>query len=154
MHLAELLTRDRIQPAIKGRDRRAVLKELTAIALPRARDKVRDRAVHALLEREALGSTAVGDGVAIPHAKVPGVEQMCAAFGRRDAGIDFQAEDTEPVDLFFLLLVPEKTASTHLKVLAQIARLVRDAQTQHRLRTAASAAQLHAILAEATADAA
>jgi PTS system nitrogen regulatory IIA component len=82
--------------------------------------------VNALLERERLGSTAIGKGVAIPHAKAKGIDQVICAFGRSSKGVDFGAEDKEPVHLFFLLLAPLDKAGDHLKALAKIAQLVKD----------------------------
>jgi nitrogen PTS system EIIA component len=79
----------------------------------------------ALLNRERLGSTGVGDGVAIPHAKIPGLGELVACFGRSSVGVPFEAIDHKPVRLLFVLLVPENSAGVHLKALARISRLLR-----------------------------
>ncbi len=106
------------------------------------------RLVEALLERERIGSTGVGDAVAIPHAKLKGLRRLAAAFGRSRRGVDFEAVDGRPCQLFFLLVAPEEAASDHLRALSRIARLMRDAEIRRRLVEAPDAEALYALLTE------
>jgi nitrogen PTS system EIIA component len=99
--------------------------------------------VHALEDRERLNSTALGEGVAIPHGKLPGLKRVVAAFGRSIGGVDFQSLDGKPTHLFFLLVAPEDSAGAHLKALARISRLLKDAAFRARLMEAADAHQLY-----------
>ena len=95
-----------------------------------------------LTSRERLGSTGVGEGVAIPHTKLAGLDHLIAAFGRSSRGVDFNAVDGKPVHLFFVLLVPEHSAGIHLKALARISRLLKDESFRHRLLDLQRADQL------------
>lgn len=102
----------------------------------------------ALLERERLGSTGMGRGVAIPHCRLPNVKAIHVALARLEAPIDFDAVDGEPVDLFFFLVAPESAGSDHLRALARVSRALRDPAFQHRLRGAASQDALAAALSD------
>ena len=99
-----------------------------------------------LLQRERLGSTGIGHGVAIPHGKLPKIERIFGLFARLDKPIDFEALDGEPVDLVFLLLAPESAGADHLKALALIARLLRDSNNARKLRSARDSNALYAVL--------
>lgn len=99
----------------------------------------------ALLEREKLGSTGVGDGVAIPHAKIGNIAQMYGFLARLEEPVEFDALDNEPVDLVFVLLAPENATAAHLKALAQVSRSMRDEDTRKSLRGAESAEAMYAI---------
>ena len=101
----------------------------------------------AVLERERLGSTGVGSGVAIPHARIESLEAVVGVFARLDQAIDFDAIDDEPADLVFLLLAPEGAGADHLKALARVSRLFRRADMRKKLRAAPSADAVHALLA-------
>ncbi len=102
--------------------------------------------VEALLERERIDSTGIGDGVAIPHAKLKGIRRVQGAFGRSRGGVDFDAVDGRPCHLFFLLVAPEEAARDHLCALSRIAKLVRDADVRRRLIEARDAEALYALL--------
>jgi nitrogen PTS system EIIA component len=102
-----------------------------------------------LLERERLGSTGVGNGIAIPHGRLPGLTRLHGLFVRVDPPVDFDAVDEQPVDLVFLLLAPEGAGADHLKALARVSRLLRDRQICEKLRGAESADALYALLTEA-----
>lgn len=102
--------------------------------------------LEALLMREHLGSTGVGAGIAIPHARLPGLERVCAVFLRLDCPIDFQAVDEHPVDLVFLLLSPAADGADHLRALSQISRLMRDPKLCTALRRTTDPAALQALL--------
>jgi PTS system nitrogen regulatory IIA component len=101
------------------------------------------RLTETLLEREKLGSTGVGEGVAIPHGKLPGLPGLLAAFGRSPPGVDFGAIDSRPTYLFFVLFAPENSAGVHLKALARISRLFKSPQFRAGILEARDAAQIH-----------
>ena len=107
-----------------------------------------------LVQREKLGSTAVGNGIAIPHGKMPNLAKLFGLFARLDKPIDFESLDSQPVDLIFLLLAPEGAGADHLKALARVARLLRDPSTAHKLRASHDADALYAVLAMPSASAA
>ena len=112
--------------SLKARNKRDALAELAGVF---AKGKIRvdpEAMLHVLLEREKLGSTGIGDGIAIPHGKIAGLDEMVVAFGRSREGIDFEAMDGKPVHLFFLLMAPENSAGQHLKALAKISRMLKD----------------------------
>ncbi|HWP35278.1 MAG TPA: PTS sugar transporter subunit IIA, partial [Thermodesulfobacteriota bacterium] len=106
------------------------------------------RLLGALLERERIGSTGVGEGVAIPHAKLAGVRRLVGAFARSRGGIEFGAVDGRPCRLFFLLVAPEDAASDHLRALARVAKLMRDPEVRRRLLEARDQEALYTLLAE------
>ena len=105
-----------------------------------------------LIERERLGTTGVGNGIAIPHAKLPGLGKLYGLFARLETPIDFDAVDEQPVDLICLLLAPESAGADHLKALARVSRLLRDRSICEKLRDRDSAEAIHALLTESTAS--
>ncbi|WP_417456287.1 PTS IIA-like nitrogen regulatory protein PtsN [Kordiimonas sp.] len=107
-----------------------------------------------LLERERLGSTGVGKGVAIPHARIDGLERITGLFARLASPIDFDSVDDVPVDIVFMLLAPTDAGADHLKALARISRLLRDEKTLAKLRVTSDASALYAMLAQPTSNAA
>src|SRR5262249_10828116 len=107
MKIADILTEDVVLPSLAGRSKEDVIVELASIVARFHSEIARTRLVQALEERERLNSTALGDGVAIPHGKLGGVRQVLAAFGRSAAGVDFSSLDGKPTHLFFLLVAPE-----------------------------------------------
>ena len=121
--------------------------ELAGAAAIAGLDK--DKVYSVLLEREGLGSTAVGSGYAIPHGKMPGLENMILIFARSVAGIDFNAPDGKICHLFFMVLAPEDAAGQHLGLLGSIARLAKDATFKNRLMHAKNAEELKAFLTAA-----
>ena len=126
MRLTELLEEDGIIPDLKAKSKIGVLEELVE-ALRKLHPSVDKNAlVKVLLERERLGSTGIGDGVAIPHGKFHAVNHPVISFGRSRKGLDFESVDGEPAYLFFLLVAPENSASVHLKALAKIAKILKN----------------------------
>jgi nitrogen PTS system EIIA component len=105
------------------------------------------RLAEALLERERLASTGVGDGLAIPHGKVPGLRGLVAGFGRSRAGVDFNAPDRKPAALFFTLFAPERGRGLHLHALARISRLFKNAEFRESLLSAKDAAEMYQLMA-------
>ncbi len=142
MKIEDILSEDVVLPELVARTKPDVLVELATALTARHPDLDRVRLVGALEDRERLNSTALGDGVAIPHGKLPGLRRVLAAFGRSRAGVDFQSLDGNPTHLFFLLAAPEDSAGAHLKALARISRLLKDPGFRARLLEAADA---HAI---------
>ncbi len=153
MPLIDLVAPNAILPALKVNSKKQVLHELAARAA--ALSGQNERAIFDILvQREKLGSTAVGNGIAIPHGKMPGLTRLFGLFARLDRPVDFEALDNQPVDLVFLLLAPEGAGADHLKALARIARLLRDPSIAHKLRGARDAESLYAVLAMPSASAA
>jgi PTS system nitrogen regulatory IIA component len=123
MKIAEFLSPQAVIPALSARTKPELLREL-ATALVKLHPSVKvDRMVEVLMEREKLGSTGIGEGVAIPHGKLQGLPRLLAVFGVAKGGVDFEAIDGKPTELFFALVAPENSAGVHLKALARISRL-------------------------------
>ena len=145
MQLADFLDCDAIKTSLPGGNKRSLLQQLANLAGQRL--KLDAGAVSAALgEREQLGSTGFGQGVAIPHAKIDGLGQIYGLFVRLGEPVDFKAIDGRPADLVFLLLSPPGAGAEHLKALAAISRVTRDAATLERLRGARSRDALAAVL--------
>lgn len=148
MLLTDLLSPDRIQVPLAAADKAGTLRELTQLLA--ARGAVDPAPIlAAVLEREQVLSTGIGHGIAIPHAKVPGMEGLSLVAGCQPAGVPFEALDGEPVRLLFLLIGPESAAGLHVKALSQIARLVRRETVREALIAAPTAAAFHQVLIEA-----
>ena len=147
MELADLIARDAILPAVKAGSKKQILQE---VAL-RARDAYgmdARQVVEGLLAREKLGSTAMGGGVAIPHARLPDLKSIVGLFARLDKPADFEAADGQGVDLVFVLLAPEESGADHLRALARVSRLLRDPELRGKLRETADAGALYALITE------
>jgi PTS system nitrogen regulatory IIA component len=144
--LGSLVTPDRVLLDLKATSKRQVLRSL-AQAAARVTGVDAEVILEALLQRERLGTTGLGGGIAIPHARVPGLASFTGFFARLAKPVDFEAVDGAPVDLVFLLLAPEGTGTDHLKALARIARLLREEEFRTALRTCPDRAKVHAILA-------
>ena len=142
MKIADILSEALVIPALAGRDKADVIDELAAIVSRNYAEIDHARLVQALEDRERLNSTALGEGVAIPHGKLAGVKRVIAAFGRSPAGVDFSSLDGKPTHLFFLLVAPEDSAGAHLKALARISRLLKDDSFRARLMQAEGAESL------------
>lgn len=147
MELADLIARDAILPAVRAGSKKQVLQEIAA----RARDAYGLDArlvVDGLLAREKLGSTAMGGGVAIPHARLPGLKTIVGLFARLEKPADFEAVDGQGVDLVFVLLAPEESGADHLRALARVSRLLRDPELRRKLRDTAEGGALYALITE------
>jgi PTS system nitrogen regulatory IIA component len=153
MTITDLVAPEAIVPALKASSKKQALQELAARAATLTGQSERS-IFEVLLQREKLGTTAVGYGVAIPHGKLPKLARMFGMFARLDRAIDFEALDGQPVDLVFLLLAPEGAGADHLKALARVARLLRDQDTANKLRAARDREALYAVLAMPPATAA
>jgi PTS system nitrogen regulatory IIA component len=148
MKILDILDKGLIIPQLTSKSKEGVLRELVHV-LSQAEEQVNeDRMIETLLERESLGSTGIGEGVAIPHGKSKEVKRILASFGRSETGLDFQSLDGKPTHLFFLLIAPENSAGMHLKALAQISRLMKDQNFRKRLMEAKSADDIYSVFSE------
>jgi len=145
MPLSDLLAPNAIFPLLKVSNKKQMLQELSAEAAKSTGLDER-KIFEILLQRERLGSTGIGHGVAIPHGKLPKIERIYGLFARLEKPIDFEALDGEPVDLVFLLLAQETAGADHLKALALIAGLLRDPNIAKKLRNSRDANSLYAVL--------
>ncbi|KJS37706.1 MAG: nitrogen regulatory protein [Rhodospirillaceae bacterium BRH_c57] len=153
MDITTLISPESVIPNLKVTSKKQALQELAREAA--ALTGLHERAVFdTLLERERLGTTGVGNGIAIPHGKLPQLGRLHGLFARLERPIDFEAIDEQPVDLIFLLLAPESAGADHLKALARVSRLLRDRSMCEKLRGTDSAEGLYALLAESEAQAA
>jgi PTS system nitrogen regulatory IIA component len=153
MTITDLVAPEAILPELKVISKKQALQELAARAAVLTGQNERS-VFEVLLQREKLGTTAVGYGVAIPHGKLPKLEKLFGFFARLERPIDFEAMDGQPVDLIFLLLAPEAAGADHLKALARVARLLREPETVARLRESRDADALYAVLAMPPSEAA
>jgi len=150
---SDLVSPNAIIPALKVNGKKQALQEIAAKAA--ALTGQSERAIlEILLQREKLGSTGVGNGVAIPHGKLPKLGNVFGLFARLERAVDFEALDGQPVDLIFLLLAPEGAGADHLKALARVARLLRDPEVARKLRASNGAEAIYAVLAMPSASAA
>ena len=153
MLLTDLVAPNAIIPALKVNSKKQILQELAAKAAELSGQSERT-VLETLQQREKLGSTGVGGGVAIPHGKLPKLGKLFGLFARLDRPVDFEALDSQPVDLVFLLLAPETAGADHLKALARVARLLRETDVVRKLRDSRDAEALYAVLAMPSASAA
>lgn len=151
MRLAEIIAGDAIVPDLVGTDRDSVIYEMIDAleAAGRVRDEHREELLLHLLKREAVASTALGNGVAIPHAKVPFVTDFCGAVGVSHGGVDFNASDRQRVTVVFLFLSPEHAVSGHLQLMAHIAGIARNQRYLRLLRQARSRQEIQELLKDA-----
>jgi PTS system nitrogen regulatory IIA component len=145
MEIEDLITPESVIARLRATSKKHVLQELAKRAAETT--GLPERAIFdVLLERERLGTTGVGDGIAIPHGKLAELNRLHGLFARLDTAVDFDAVDDQPVDLIFLLLAPEGAGADHLKALARVSRLLRDRSTCEKLRGADKADALYALL--------
>jgi PTS system nitrogen regulatory IIA component len=153
MPLNDLVAPNAIIPALKVNGKKQALQELAAKAAELS--GLSERTIfETLMQREKLGSTGVGSGIAIPHGKLSKLNKLFGVFARLERPIDFEALDGQAVDLVFLLLAPEGAGADHLKALARVARLLRDPDVAHKLRDSRDVEALYSVLALPSASAA
>ena len=153
MPTTDLVSPNAIIPAMKVNGKKQALQEIAAKAAELTGQN--EKAIlEILLQRDKLGSTGVGNGVAIPHGKLQKLGNVFGLFARLERPIDFEALDGQPVDLVFLLLAPEGAGADHLKALARVARLLRDPEVARKLRASNGAEAIYAVLAMPSASAA
>jgi len=146
--IAEMLDPTAIVADLKSTGKAEVLAELTDSLVAANPSIKRDEVIGILLERERLGSTGIGDGIAIPHGKLKQLDRQLIAFGLSRKGVDFDAMDGKPARLFFLLIAPEDAVGLHLKTLARISKLLKAPMVRERLQKAVDRQQIHHIIAE------
>jgi len=150
MEISEILMPQAVIQRLKAGNKKKLLNEIAAAAAAVV-GLDHGKVFEALWEREKLSSTGVGHGVAIPHARLPKLERIVGTFAHLDQPVDFEAIDDTPVDLVFTLLTPAEAGADHLKALARVSRLMRNAAVCEKLRAAEDRAQLYALLTEPTA---
>lgn len=148
MKIMDFLCEKAISPNLQATDKKGAIEELIDLLIEAKKIEPKDRGklVKALLDREALGSTGIGQGIGIPHGKLEGVRELVAAFGLSQKGVDFESLDGEAVHLFFLLVAPEDSTGPHLKALARISRLLKDKFFRNTLRKAKTVEEILAII--------
>jgi len=149
MRIAEIIEDETlIAGSLSGATKADAIRELAETLTKRYRDIDCDRLVEVLWERERLGSTAIGDGIAIPHGKLPGIQRVVGAFGRHLEGVDFDSLDGKPTQLLFLLVAPDDSVGQHLKALARVSRLLKDPEFRGRLLAAGDRSELLRLMRE------
>ena len=136
MKIMDFLNKKAISVNMKAGDKEGVIRELVGLLASATDIKDKEGLIRAVLAREALGSTGIGQGVGIPHAKSQVVKELVAAFGLSRSGVNFDSLDGEPVNIFFLLIAPEESAGPHLKALARISRMLKDKYFRDLLKKA------------------
>ena len=147
MQIADLLSPEGVIAGLKAKNKKQLLEELSSRAAPLA--GIPDRRIYEVItERERLGTTGVGQGIAIPHGRIGDLSKIIGVFARLETPVDYEAVDNQPVDLVFMLLAPEGAGADHLKALARVSRLLRNQVACEKLRAAKTADVLFAILTE------
>ena len=147
MPLLDFLSPEAVVPALKVHSKKQALHEMAVLA-GRITGRDEREIFETLLQRERLGSTGIGEGIAIPHGKLPRLDRLFGLFARLEKPIDFEALDGEPVDMMFLLLAPEGAGADHLKALARVARVLREPGIHERIRAARDGSALYAVLTQ------
>ena len=148
MKISDLLKPEAIVADLKAGDKPSLLAELTDALLAVENSIDRDDVIHVLQERERLGSTGIGEGVAIPHGKLKKIDHLMLSFGRSRKGIDFDSMDGRPAHLFFLLIAPEDSVGVHLKTLARISKLLKNPEVRKKLIEGGDKEDLYRIILE------
>jgi PTS system nitrogen regulatory IIA component len=148
MKIVDLLNPAAIVADLKASDKRMALEELADAVLIVDSDLDRGEIIKVLQERERLGSTGIGDGVAIPHGKLRDIDRLLISFGRSCSGVEFDSMDGKPAKLFFLLLAPEESVGIHLKTLARISKLLKSSAVRRRLLDAEGKEEIYRVIGE------
>jgi len=146
--ITDFLSVQTVIPALAQQEKNAVLEELAGWLAANHPNLDAKRVLSVLMERERISTTAIGEGVAIPHGKLPGLERIFGVFARSSEGVDFSSLDGGPTHLFFVLIAPEGAAADHLKALARISRLLKDEAFRRRLMAAKSNQELFTLIAD------
>lgn len=146
MRIIDSLKEESIISELNTTDKKGVLEKLTG-PVAKASGVNQQEMIRVLLERERLGSTGIGGGIAIPHGKLKSLDSLLVGFGRSRKGVEFEALDGKPTHLFFLLMAPENSTGAHLRMLARISRLLKDSTFKQRLMTAADRHELYVVIA-------
>ena len=148
MKITDFLNAQSVIPALEGRKKIAALEEIAGWLASCHPHLDKKKVMDVLADREKISTTAIGEGVAIPHGKLAGVDRVLGVFARSPEGVDFASLDAEPTHLFFALIAPENAAADHLKALARISRLLKEPGFRRRLMAANTQQELYAIIAE------
>ncbi|WP_316014403.1 PTS IIA-like nitrogen regulatory protein PtsN [Roseobacter sp. HKCCA0434] len=148
MELSDIIGAQNVQAALKIGSKKRLLQEMSGFAAMRLDEVDATACLDALQAREALGPTGMGAGVAIPHARLDGLDRVVGFFARLEKPVDFDAVDGRPVDLVFMLLAPLEAGAEHLRALARVSRTLRDPQVCEKLRSTEDVAALYSILTE------
>ncbi|MBE0604700.1 MAG: PTS sugar transporter subunit IIA [Deltaproteobacteria bacterium] len=149
MRIQDIIPPEAVVDGLRAETKEGVLRELSEAVCRRLPALSPARLTAILMDREGLGSTGIGEGVAIPHGKIPGIDRLVAVFGRSPSGVQFASLDGKPARLFFLILAPENSAGMHLKALARISRLLKDQRFRTRLLGAEGTEGISQVLREA-----
>ncbi|MGK0485374.1 MAG: PTS system nitrogen regulatory IIA component [Myxococcota bacterium] len=134
----DILVKDAVVLSLKAKDKNGILEEMSRSLAAAEPSVPADELLSVLIDREELQSTGIGEGVAIPHGKMAGLDRLMATFARSDDGVDFASIDGKPTQLYFMLVVPEHSGGQHLKALARISRFFRDPSFRGKLMDATS----------------
>jgi PTS system nitrogen regulatory IIA component len=145
--ITDFLSSQAVIPALAGQEKNSVLDEMARGLAAQHGSLDHKRVRDVLWEREKISSTAIGEGVAIPHGKLPGLDRVVGVFARSPSGVDFSSLDGGPTYLFFVLLAPENAAADHLKALARISRLLKDPAFRNRLMQAQTSKEIFETIA-------
>ena len=148
MKIVDFIREELILPELRSSEKLDVLTELASHLASRHDGVSREDLVKVLVERERLASTAIGEGIAIPHGKLDTIGKLVACVGRAKEGVDFDSMDGRPTHLFFVLVAPENSTGVHLKALARISRLFKDGEFRTRLMAAGDAHEMYKIIAD------
>lgn len=152
MQIGEFVTPDRVGYRLRAASKKRALELVSGLIASGDGTPTDTEVFDCLIARERLGSTGLGHGIAIPHGRLKGLRNVTGAFVRLDQGVDFDAVDGEPVDMICALVVPPEAVESHLQVLAALANLFSRTEVRERLRRAASASELYAVLTEFDAE--
>lgn len=148
MKITDFLSVQTVIPELSSREKNGVLQELANWLASNHKSLEAKKVLEVLQERERISTTAIGEGVAIPHGKLPGLERIFGVFARSSGGVDFASLDGGPTRLFFVLIAPENAAADHLKALARISRLLKDESFRRRLMAGRTSQELFTMIAE------
>ena len=146
MRIVDLLRRERLLPSLESTDKTGIIKELAAHLAANHPTIDRENLTRVLIEREGLASTAIGEGVAIPHGKLSSIDEIAACLGRARRGVDFDSMDGQPTYLFFVLVAPETSTGGHLKALARISRVFKDPEFRRSLLSADDVEEMYNVI--------
>ena len=148
MKISDILKKEHIIKELDSHDKKNVLDELSSFLEDEGEITNKENLLAALIEREKLGSTGIGENVAIPHAKISEIDKIITVFGRSKNGVEFESLDQKPVNFIFLVIAPENSTSQHLKALARISRLFKNASLRESVLRTNEADQIYSILVD------
>jgi PTS system nitrogen regulatory IIA component len=148
MKLMDFLKEEWLIPSLQGVDKRSILKELSSVLVKPCQVASAEELIQVLLDREKLGSTGIGEGIAIPHGRLKKLNTFLISFGRSKKGVDFDSIDRKPTQLFFLVMAPENSAVENLKLLSRIVTLLKDASFKKSLMEAKTQKEIFQIISE------